>query len=207
MLCERSHVSKTTTWEDPRLTQQRACQLGVGAPGAGPLPPTSVAGSGMDVGVGVGGGCDALPLPLSLANSAALELMSTVPIAAQAGLGGALPVQVALPLAAATARYDPTSPSLPPLPPGWELSRTPNGELYFIDHNSRTTSWLDPRIRMLIGSVVNICLSFVIYTLQQSAFIFCVCMLFFSCSFDNFIRTLLIEHSSCYFLFEQQRDD
>ena len=109
--------------------QQRACQLGVG----GPLPPT------MDV---VGCGCEPLPLPLplplSLANTGALELTATVPLPAQAAPALAAP------------RYDPTSPTLPPLPPSWECNRTPGGELYFIDHNSRTTSWLDPRLRTLM---------------------------------------------------------
>lgn len=37
--------------------------------------------------------------------------------------------------------------SLGPLPEGWEQARTPEGEIYFINHQSRTTSWFDPRIR------------------------------------------------------------
>lgn len=32
-----------------------------------------------------------------------------------------------------------------PLPPGWEQATTPQGEIYFINHEDRTTSWLDPR--------------------------------------------------------------
>lgn len=31
------------------------------------------------------------------------------------------------------------------LPPGWSVQRAPNGRLFFIDHNERTTSWVDPR--------------------------------------------------------------
>ncbi|XP_037129954.1 membrane-associated guanylate kinase, WW and PDZ domain-containing protein 1-like isoform X3 [Syngnathus acus] len=34
-----------------------------------------------------------------------------------------------------------------PLPENWEMAYTENGELYFIDHNTKTTSWLDPRCR------------------------------------------------------------
>uniref|UniRef100_A0A8C5AXN8 Membrane associated guanylate kinase, WW and PDZ domain containing 1a n=1 Tax=Gadus morhua TaxID=8049 RepID=A0A8C5AXN8_GADMO len=34
---------------------------------------------------------------------------------------------------------------LGPLPDNWEMAYTENGELYFIDHNTKTTSWLDPR--------------------------------------------------------------
>lgn len=36
--------------------------------------------------------------------------------------------------------------NLGPLPKGWEQATTPDGEVYFINHIERTTSWLDPRI-------------------------------------------------------------
>ncbi|XP_057703204.1 membrane-associated guanylate kinase, WW and PDZ domain-containing protein 1b isoform X6 [Corythoichthys intestinalis] len=32
-----------------------------------------------------------------------------------------------------------------PLPDNWEMAYTENGEVYFIDHNTKTTSWIDPR--------------------------------------------------------------
>lgn len=31
------------------------------------------------------------------------------------------------------------------LPPGWSMQIAPNGRMFFIDHNERTTSWVDPR--------------------------------------------------------------
>ncbi|CAL8336516.1 unnamed protein product [Merluccius merluccius] len=34
---------------------------------------------------------------------------------------------------------------LGPLPDNWEMAYTENGEVYFIDHNTKTTSWIDPR--------------------------------------------------------------
>ncbi|XP_050973703.1 membrane-associated guanylate kinase, WW and PDZ domain-containing protein 1 isoform X3 [Labeo rohita] len=34
---------------------------------------------------------------------------------------------------------------LGPLPDNWEMAYTENGEIYFIDHNTKTTSWMDPR--------------------------------------------------------------
>lgn len=37
--------------------------------------------------------------------------------------------------------------SLGPLPDGWEQAITSAGEIYFINHNTRSTSWFDPRIR------------------------------------------------------------
>uniref|UniRef100_A0A8C8JJ92 Membrane-associated guanylate kinase, WW and PDZ domain-containing protein 1 n=1 Tax=Oncorhynchus tshawytscha TaxID=74940 RepID=A0A8C8JJ92_ONCTS len=34
---------------------------------------------------------------------------------------------------------------LGPLADNWEMAYTENGEVYFIDHNTKTTSWIDPR--------------------------------------------------------------
>ena len=39
-----------------------------------------------------------------------------------------------------------TSPNLGPLPSGWEMRLTSTGRVYFVDHNTRTTSWDDPRL-------------------------------------------------------------
>ncbi|XP_076139890.1 E3 ubiquitin-protein ligase NEDD4-like isoform X12 [Alosa pseudoharengus] len=33
------------------------------------------------------------------------------------------------------------------LPPGWEMRIAPNGRPFFIDHNSRNTTWEDPRLK------------------------------------------------------------
>ncbi|XP_075415654.1 membrane-associated guanylate kinase, WW and PDZ domain-containing protein 3 isoform X2 [Tenrec ecaudatus] len=33
-----------------------------------------------------------------------------------------------------------------PLPPNWEMAYTDAGVIYFIDHNTKTTTWLDPRL-------------------------------------------------------------
>ncbi|KCV69333.1 hypothetical protein H696_03765 [Fonticula alba] len=35
---------------------------------------------------------------------------------------------------------------LRPLPAGWQRARTLEGRVFFVDHNSRTTTWLDPRL-------------------------------------------------------------
>ncbi|KAF0527937.1 HECT-domain-containing protein [Gigaspora margarita] len=46
-----------------------------------------------------------------------------------------------------------------PLPSGWEQRTTPEGRPYFVDHNTRTTTWVDPRrqqyIRMYGGGNAN----------------------------------------------------
>ncbi|KKA29003.1 hypothetical protein TD95_004684 [Thielaviopsis punctulata] len=36
------------------------------------------------------------------------------------------------------------------LPPGWEERRTPEGRQYYVDHNTRTTTWVDPRRQQYI---------------------------------------------------------
>ncbi|KAF2204788.1 putative E3 ubiquitin-protein ligase hula [Delitschia confertaspora ATCC 74209] len=45
------------------------------------------------------------------------------------------------------------------LPSGWEQRHTPEGRAYFVDHNTRTTTWVDPRrqqyIRMYGGNQNN----------------------------------------------------
>ncbi|XP_064186275.1 WW domain-containing transcription regulator protein 1 isoform X1 [Anguilla rostrata] len=38
-----------------------------------------------------------------------------------------------------------SQPNLGQLPEGWEQAVTPQGETYFIDHKTQSTSWLDPR--------------------------------------------------------------
>ncbi|EMD32209.1 hypothetical protein CERSUDRAFT_118840 [Gelatoporia subvermispora B] len=40
------------------------------------------------------------------------------------------------------------------LPEGWEERYTPAGNRYFVDHNTRSTSWVDPRIRTASGKTL-----------------------------------------------------
>uniref|UniRef100_A0A8C7ZJR1 Membrane-associated guanylate kinase, WW and PDZ domain-containing protein 1 n=1 Tax=Oryzias sinensis TaxID=183150 RepID=A0A8C7ZJR1_9TELE len=41
--------------------------------------------------------------------------------------------------------HPPQEDQLGPLPENWEMAYTDSGEVYFIDHNTKTTSWIDPR--------------------------------------------------------------
>lgn len=34
-----------------------------------------------------------------------------------------------------------------PLPAGWDIARDYDGKVYYIDHNNKETTWLDPRDR------------------------------------------------------------
>ena len=56
----------------------------------------------------------------------------------------------------ATPASPPTTASDPiPLPHGWEERQTPDGRPYFVDHNSRTTTWLDPRLANAPASIFS----------------------------------------------------
>ena len=50
-----------------------------------------------------------------------------------------------------------------PLPSGWQKAYTLSGELYFINHNTKTTSWDDPRIRKNIMQTNALHFYFYIY--------------------------------------------
>ncbi|KAG1470884.1 hypothetical protein G6F56_002434 [Rhizopus delemar] len=43
-----------------------------------------------------------------------------------------------------------TQPGSGPLPPGWESRTTSDGRPFFVDHNTHTTTWVDPRRRLSI---------------------------------------------------------
>lgn len=49
---------------------------------------------------------------------------------------------------------------LGPLPEGWEQAHTSEGEVYFINHQTRTTSWFDPRIRKPHNFTRNLIVNF-----------------------------------------------
>ncbi|KAI8381605.1 uncharacterized protein BYT42DRAFT_598307 [Radiomyces spectabilis] len=40
-----------------------------------------------------------------------------------------------------------------PLPPGWEMRTTSGDRPYFVDHNTRTTTWVDPRRQQYISTI------------------------------------------------------
>ncbi|CAL8267951.1 unnamed protein product [Merluccius merluccius] len=46
----------------------------------------------------------------------------------------------------------PSAPVVPddmPLPPGWEMAKTPTGQRYFLNHLDQSTTWHDPRLSQL----------------------------------------------------------
>ncbi|OCH95191.1 HECT-domain-containing protein [Obba rivulosa] len=52
--------------------------------------------------------------------------------------------------AALAASSNATTSGAGPLPAGWEERHTPEGRPYYVDHNTRTTTWVDPRRQTII---------------------------------------------------------
>ncbi|CAL1703794.1 unnamed protein product [Somion occarium] len=52
--------------------------------------------------------------------------------------------------AALAASTNTTTSGVGPLPAGWEERYTPEGRPYYVDHNTRTTTWVDPRRQTII---------------------------------------------------------
>lgn len=52
--------------------------------------------------------------------------------------------------AALAASTNTTTAGAGPLPAGWEERYTPEGRPYYVDHNTRTTTWVDPRRQTII---------------------------------------------------------
>ncbi|XP_059050882.1 WW domain-containing transcription regulator protein 1-like isoform X3 [Achroia grisella] len=44
---------------------------------------------------------------------------------------------------------------LGPLPPGWEQARTPEGQVYYLNHLTKTTTWDDPRKTLAAQTVTS----------------------------------------------------
>jgi len=68
----------------------------------------------------------------------------------QQGTGTATPTGGAPPGIVPGATNGSTTAGTGPLPAGWEQRFTPEGRPYFVDHNTRTTTWVDPRRQQLI---------------------------------------------------------
>ncbi|KAI5635597.1 WW domain-containing protein [Phthorimaea operculella] len=95
-----NHITKTTTWEDPRKSQA------------------------------------AQAMSNTVQHQSAETLLAQTP---------QQPITTPTTPAKSTTNNTGSDP-LGPLPDGWEQAATPEGEVYFINHAARTTSWFDPRI-------------------------------------------------------------
>ncbi|VEU22990.1 DEKNAAC104150 [Brettanomyces naardenensis] len=105
------HNTRTTTWKRPTLDSSSSAR---------PATNETVVAS---------------PLPLS-------------PVPTAGGGGAGVDQTVAMQMAATGA----TTSGLGELPPGWEQRFTPEGRPYYVDHNTRTTTWVDPRRQQFVKS-------------------------------------------------------
>ncbi|BGP68118.1 hypothetical protein NBRC10513v2_001445 [Rhodotorula toruloides] len=144
------HRERKTTWHDPRKAAQRARaraerearrQAAMAAVAAAAGEGAVVAGSGE------------LSATATPSTAAPTSEQTPTPSAASSSTP-------AVSSAAATNAESPTSPAdnaalevsdeqLGPIPSGWERRTTPSGRAYFVDHNTKTTTWDDPRIPSL----------------------------------------------------------
>ncbi|XP_037089446.1 LOW QUALITY PROTEIN: transcriptional coactivator YAP1-A-like, partial [Pollicipes pollicipes] len=111
-----NHVTQTTTWEDPRKKPSQGSLAG--QPGAASSQPASAPGAPPTAPAGPAG---------------------AAPGAQEAPPPPPPPSQQQQPAAAG-------GQALGPLPDGWDRAETEEGEVYFINHQTRVTSWFDPRI-------------------------------------------------------------
>lgn len=117
------HNTRTTTWNRPSNDQssntaQQATSTG---DARARHNQRSLADDMLDTG---GGGSNGASTPTAAAATNNGLLAAGGPMATTAGAG--------------------------PLPTGWEQRFTPEGRPYFVDHNTRTTTWVDPRRQQLL---------------------------------------------------------
>ncbi|XP_023138862.2 E3 ubiquitin-protein ligase NEDD4-like isoform X10 [Amphiprion ocellaris] len=146
-----NHNNRTTTWTRPivQLTEDGASTSAAASGGASALTPAST--------------------PSSSSNASNNHLhepqvrrprsLSSPTVTLSTPLEGANNIQVRR--AVKDTLSNPQSPQPSPysspksqhktqqsfLPPGWEMRIAPNGRPFFIDHNSRVTTWEDPRLK------------------------------------------------------------
>ncbi|BGP37861.1 hypothetical protein JCM10449v2_001787 [Rhodotorula kratochvilovae] len=136
------HTTRTTTWTRPSRD----------ATGAGAAPPsatgTATGTAASSAAAARQGGRTTADEFLGTAADGASQGTTTPTSAsaagASAGGGGAEGA------AAGTQASSATTQGSGPLPAGWEQRFTPEGRPYFVDHNTRTTTWVDPRRQQLL---------------------------------------------------------
>ncbi|CAG8451338.1 3081_t:CDS:10 [Diversispora eburnea] len=140
------HNTRTTTWARPSMKatptqrlqeQQTITELERRRHNNRTLPEERPSGSSS-------------PLPNSASSTSIVGSSAEASSSGAAAANGLAPVGH---VGATTAGYG-------PLPSGWEQRTTPEGRPYYVDHNTRTTTWVDPRrqqyIRMYGGNANNV---------------------------------------------------
>ncbi|XP_074474356.1 E3 ubiquitin-protein ligase NEDD4-like isoform X3 [Sebastes fasciatus] len=158
-----NHNSRTTTWTRPIVQVQQLTEDGA-----------STSAAGAAAAAAASGGASALAPPSTPSSSSSTNAsnnhlhepqvrrprsLSSPTVTLSTPLEGANNIQVRR--AVKDTFSNPQSPQPSPysspksqpktqqsfLPPGWEMRIAPNGRPFFIDHNSRITTWEDPRLK------------------------------------------------------------
>uniref|UniRef100_A0A3Q1EDD4 E3 ubiquitin-protein ligase NEDD4-like n=1 Tax=Acanthochromis polyacanthus TaxID=80966 RepID=A0A3Q1EDD4_9TELE len=146
-----NHNNRTTTWTRPivQLTEDGASTSAAASGGASALTPASTLSSSSN----------ASNNHLHEPQVRRPRSLSSPTVTLSTPLEGANNIQVRR--AVKDTLSNPQSPQPSPysspksqhktqqsfLPPGWEMRIAPNGRPFFIDHNSRATTWEDPRLK------------------------------------------------------------
>ncbi|GAA5826089.1 hypothetical protein JCM5353_004210 [Sporobolomyces roseus] len=124
------HTTRTTTWARPNRSAGAAATSPTGN------APASTASSAARTGGG--------------ARTTADEFLGATEGGGNTPSGATTPGVGAAGATGAAAASGTTTQGSGPLPAGWEQRFTPEGRPYFVDHNTRTTTWVDPRRQQLL---------------------------------------------------------
>ncbi|KAK4705682.1 hypothetical protein P7C70_g507, partial [Phenoliferia sp. Uapishka_3] len=134
------HTTRTTTWTRP--------QTSTGGAAASTTAATALARHNNRTTADEFLGADAASTAGSaITSTSATPSMTTGTSASTAPSASGAPAAGA---AAGAGAASSTTQGSGPLPAGWEQRFTPEGRPYFVDHNTRTTTWVDPRRQQLL---------------------------------------------------------
>ncbi|GAA5957684.1 hypothetical protein JCM3765_001479 [Sporobolomyces pararoseus] len=132
------HTTRTTTWARPNRSNGSSTGAAPN-PSAGNAPASTQQSSAARTGGG--------------ARTTADEFLGATEGGGNTPTGANTPGGTSTSAAGATgaqAASGTTTQGSGPLPAGWEQRFTPEGRPYFVDHNTRTTTWVDPRRQQLL---------------------------------------------------------
>lgn len=98
------------------------------------------------------------PLAVGISNQNAVMGSASSTGGIQQQSHGGIMHQQAQSLSAIPTHVNASEDNLGPLPAGWEMGYDMKGVPYFIDHNSKTTSWFDPRTSKSISLSIRLML-------------------------------------------------
>ncbi|GAA6013097.1 hypothetical protein JCM11491_005181 [Sporobolomyces phaffii] len=153
------HGTRKTTWSDPRKprTSRRARASTANAttvPPIPPLPPSSAIPRQSEAPDIISDEATTHAAPVSLSRSADRGTASSTSPSVDASSSTAdpaVPMETRSEIAVSAPTNDlaVAEDELGSLPSGWERRETPRGRAYFVDHNTKTTTWDDPRMPSL----------------------------------------------------------